>query len=256
MQWPKSVTVELEARAKLNQERSCVDFSIASTIGDDLNRIAAAYGCDKYGPHRYTPRYMAHLGYLRESPINLLEIGIGGYHDPRQGGASLRMWRAYFRNAMIHGVDIHDKHYHDEARIQTHVGSQDDADFLRGLVDQIGTPDVIIDGGSHRSADIITTFGILFPLLKSDGWYCIEDLQTSYWTDVNGIQWGGSPDRHNGHTSMNFLKSLTDGLNHCEFNDPDYVPSYHDRHIVEMHFYHNICFIRKGQNDQKSCVLQ
>jgi demethylmacrocin O-methyltransferase len=54
---------------------------------------------------------------------------------------------------------------------------------------------------------------------------------------------------------VNFLKSLIDGLNHEEFTLEGYKPSYFDRRIVAMHFYHNLAFIQKGRNDEGSNVL-
>ena len=53
-------------------------------------------------------------------------------------------------------------------------------------------------------------------------------------------------------TSMNFLKSLIDSLNHQEFINANYQPSYYDKKIISIHFYHNIVFIYKGNNNEKS----
>jgi hypothetical protein len=54
---------------------------------------------------------------------------------------------------------------------------------------------------------------------------------------------------------MNFLKSLTDCLNHKEFIRPGYSPSYFDRNIVAIHFYHNLVLIYKDKNDEESNFL-
>jgi hypothetical protein len=90
---------------------------------------------------------------------------------------------------------------------------------------------------------VITTFKILFPLLSLKGIYVIEDVQTSYWSEFDGINWGGSSDLTASYTSMNFFKSLIDGLNYEEFTLDEYTPTYFDKHIVAMHFYHNLIFI-------------
>jgi hypothetical protein len=50
---------------------------------------------------------------------------------------------------------------------------------------------------------------------------------------------------------MEFFKRLADGLNYVEYPIPEYEPTYFDRHIVEMAFFHNLIFIRKGSNDEK-----
>jgi len=54
--------------------------------------------------------------------IVLLEIGIGGYQDPKSGGRSLRMWKKYFPHGQINGIDIMDKRPHNARRIRTSKG--------------------------------------------------------------------------------------------------------------------------------------
>lgn len=223
---------------------------------NDLRKLATVFGTDKEGSHYYAQHYQQHFGQIRKRRLNILEIGIGGYQDPRAGGQSLRMWKAFFPNSHIFGIDIHDKSYHDERRIKTFKGSQVDEEFLRHVVKEIGNVDIIIDDGSHQNEHVIKTFQILFPLLSSNGIYAIEDLQTSYWEYVIGEHWGGSENLNAAHTSMNFLKSLADGLNYEEFTDQAYVPSFFDRHIVSIHFYHNLALIYKGLNNEGSNILK
>ncbi|MER7174664.1 class I SAM-dependent methyltransferase [Streptomyces mesophilus] len=179
--------------------------------------------------------------------MNLLEIGIGGYNRAGQGGASLRMWKHFFPNAQIFGVDIEDKSFVDQDRITTFIGDQSDPASLTSIAEKIGTLDVIIDDGSHRSPHVITTFETLFPLLRDGGIYAVEDTQSSYWPE-----WMGSEDLNAPNTSMGLLKRLTDGLNYEEFVTEDYEPSYTDLNIVGMHFYHNLVIIEKGKNAEGS----
>jgi len=54
---------------------------------------------------------------------------------------------------------------------------------------------------------------------------------------------------------MNYFKSLVDGLNYEEFTINDYIPTYFDKNIISMHFYHNLVFVYKGQNKEGSNVL-
>jgi hypothetical protein len=222
---------------------------------DDLAALARAFKTDKEGEHFYAQHYQRAFHSLRLEKLNILEIGIGGYDNPTDGGASLRMWKAYFPNSRIFGIDIHDKSYHDEDRIKTFKGSQIDEDFLRRVAAEIGRIDIIIDDGSHLNDHVITTFKILFPLLSPDGMYVVEDVQTSYWETVEGQDWGGSKDLTAPHTSMNFFKGLVDVLNHEEFTIDNYAPDYFDQHIVSMQFAHNLVFIQKGVNKEGSNVL-
>ncbi|WP_199814622.1 class I SAM-dependent methyltransferase [Streptomyces sp. NRRL WC-3549] len=214
-----------------------------AAISHDLCKLAQHFRTDKWGAHRYAQHYQRHLQHLKNDPINLLEIGVGGYSRAGQGGASLRMWKHFFPNAQIYGMDIQDKSFVDEDRIRTFIGDQSDVGSLVGVASEIGTLDVVIDDGSHRSPHVLTTFETLFPLLRDGGIYAVEDTQASYWPE-----WQGSEDRDDPRTSMSMLKRLTDGLNYEEFVDEDYEPSYTDLNVVGMHFYHNLVIIEKGKN--------
>lgn len=209
----------------------------------DLSELAVHFKTDKCGIHRYTQHYQRHLEQWRNEQFTLLEIGIGGYSRARQGGASLRMWKHYFRKAQIIGLDIEDKSFVIEDRIRAYRGSQVDEAILHRIVDEAGPIRVIVDDGSHRPEHIRKTFALLFPLLEQGGIYIIEDTQTSYWPD-----WGGSHDRQDPNTTMGLVKDLVDGLNYEEFDDETYEPTYTDRNIVAIHSYHNLAIIEKGPN--------
>jgi hypothetical protein len=219
--------------------------------GSDLNKLGMIYGTDKVGHHFYTQHYMAHLRHLKNKRIKLLEIGVGGAENLAYGGHSLRMWKRYFPLANIYGIDIFDKSSLCEKRIQIYQGSQVDEQFLDEITNEIGELDVIIDDGSHFSEHIIKTFKLLFPKLKKGGIYVVEDVQTSYWD-----HWGGdSKNINNPETAMNFFKSLTDCLNYKEFTNQEYNPTYYDKNIVSIHFYHNLIFIYKNDNDEPSTII-
>ena len=222
----------------------------------NLVKLALLFGSDKesvpdkYGGQHYAGHYEHHFNALRRRRLRVLEIGVGGYAEDGTGGNSLRMWKSYFRHSRIFGVDIQDKSHVDEKRIRTFRGDQTDAGFLQRVVAEMGGVDIVVDDGSHVSEHVVASFHVLFPLLAPNGIYVVEDTQTSYWAEVAGIQWGGSPNLSDPSTSMNFFKSLVDGLNFEEFPLDEYEPSYYDRHIVAMHFYHNLVFIQKGLNNE------
>lgn len=234
--------------------------NIKAKFAKDLTDLAKTYGTDKWGDHFYTPHYQKHFEHLKNEKIVLLEIGIGGwsngkgYADASRGGSSLRMWKSFFPKAQIYGLDIQDKSFHDEPRIKTFKGDQSDEKFLKSVIDEIGTPDIIIDDGSHYTHHVRATFNFLFPMLKDNGIYTIEDLQASYWESTDEEDWNGAEDLSAPHTSMNFFKSLVDGLNFQEFRH-QHAPSYFDQHIVGMHFYHNLLFIQKGLNNEGSNMV-
>lgn len=211
----------------------------------DLASLARFYGTDKWGVHRYAPHYERHFAKFKNKTFSLLEIGIGGYSREKQGGASLRMWKAFFPKAQIIGLDIHDKQFVVEPRITAYQGSQTNAALLRTIVDNAENLRIVVDDGSHRPEHIRATFKILFPMLPSGGLYAIEDTQTSYWP-----HWGGSSDLDDKSTTMGLVKSLIDGLNYEEWRDEDYKPSYSDLHVVAVHCYHNLVIIEKGRNNE------
>lgn len=215
--------------------------------GDPLTRLALELGTDKAGSHHYTQHYHRHLQHLRHEVFSLLEIGIGGYADEGQGGASLRMWKSYFPRATIIGLDIEDKSFVVEDRIVVYRGSQTDSEVMRRIHRDHGPLRVVIDDGSHVPAHVRRTFSIMFPLLAADGVYAIEDTQTSYWPS-----WGGRARTRSRSTSMALVKDLVDGLNHAEYARVAHAPSYTDRNVVGVHAYHNLVFVEKGDNSELS----
>lgn len=126
--------------------------------------------------HGYAPHYDRIFTPLRNLPIKLLEIGVSG-------GESIRTWLEYFPDGIIYGVDIVTSSWKgDDPRYTLVIGDQSSADFWEGFIKEHGHEwDIIIDDGSHWAKHIITSFNCLWPRLKSGGFYCIEDLETSYW---------------------------------------------------------------------------
>jgi demethylmacrocin O-methyltransferase len=199
------------------------------------------HGTDKYA-HGYIGAYQEHFYSMRTGKLNILEIGVGGYDKPQDGGESLRMWRDYFAKSTIYGVDIYDKSPLQEKRIKIFKGSQNDPHFLQFVAKKIGSIDIIIDDGSHFNEHVVNSFHTLFPFLSNNGYYVIEDLHSSYWPHFGG-NWRNLNDPS---TSMATCKNLVDGLNY------QYIPNrtnlYTDGNIKSVHFYPKIVFIAKGKN--------
>jgi demethylmacrocin O-methyltransferase len=212
---------------------------------NDLNRLALLFGTDKWGTHWYTQHYQRYFQPLKRKRLNLLEIGVGGYEHLDVGGESHRMWKAYFRKSRIVGIDIYDKTHLSEDRIDIRQIDQTDSEALIRLSTEYGGFDIIVDDGSHLNQHVIKTFQVLFPLLRQNGIYVVEDTQTAYWPT-----WGGGID--NPDNAMSFFMKLADGLNHVEYPIEGYEPDYFDRNIVGIAFFHNLIFIQKGSNDEKT----
>lgn len=213
-----------------------------------LSSLAVRFGSDKWGAHWYTGNYERYFASLRDQRVTVLEIGIGGYADPVGGGASLQMWKHYFRRGVVYGLDIFDKSGIAEARVRPVQGDQGDVAFLTEFAEAVGPFDVIIDDGSHMNADVITSFQALFSHLKPGGLYVVEDTQTAYWPG-----WGGSTAADGAaSTSIGHLKSLVDGLHHQEkVRDGEYTPSETELAVTAVHFHHNMAVVEKGLNTEQ-----
>jgi hypothetical protein len=223
---------------------------LAIPFGNNLNILARIYKSDKYGKHNYTQHYSVYFRRFKYKRVRLFEIGVGGYNDKDIGGNSLRMWKRYFPFGKIFSLDIYDKSHFEECRIKIFKGSQIDESLLKKIFSQVGEPDIIIDDGSHINEHVIKTFELIFPKLRNGGIYVIEDTGTSYWPDYGG----DSENINNPGTLLNYFKRLTDCLNHQELVRRDYSPTYYDKNICSVHFYHNLIFVFKGLNNESSSV--
>lgn len=211
--------------------------------------LARLSGSDKIGAHDYIEAYSRFFSKYRNRKITLLEIGVGGY-DSSEGGNSLLLWKSYFPRGNIVGIDLYDKTHLSRGRLHVYQCSQTDMETLGELAKKYGGFDIIIDDGSHLNEHQIRTFIGLFPWMKENGIYVIEDTQTSYWPAFGGGA-VGSPGY--AKSATHFFKSLVDGLNHAEFLPEDQVPdSPFSDQIDAIYFEHNLIIIAKGKNTARS----
>jgi len=180
--------------------------------------------------------YESYFSDLRNQKINILEIGV-------DNGDSLRLWRDYFSNANICGIDIVKKDFMID-NVDIICGDQSDIEFLSSVIEKYKKFDIIIDDGSHVSKHIIKSFNYLFDHLNKDGLYVVEDLQTSYFPRYGGNRLN----LNNKKTSMNFLKSLTDSINYEHNDRPFFKSKKFDGKIKSINFHQNIAFVKKGES--------
>lgn len=137
---------------------------------DLLTDLAIKYKADKWGKHHYTPIYFDLFQDKRDSVKKVLEIGAGE-------GASLRMWKDFFPNAMIYCGEIDINRVFIEDRIRIIKCNQSFSDDLFKLISLTGRYiDLFVDDGSHKPEDQIETCLIVMPMLKQDVIYIIEDV--------------------------------------------------------------------------------
>ena len=189
---------------------------------------------------------------MRHDRIKLLEIGV-------QNGGSLEIWAKYFKNAkIIVGNDIASScgglSFEDE-RIRVIVANAI-SDRAGAAIRAISnTFNVIIDDGSHVSADIIGAFARYFPALSYGGYYIIEDLHCSYWEEYGG-------GLYDPYSSVSFLKRLADVVNAEHWGTAssrsDLLSAFTQKYNIELSedvlscvhsvsFINSICIIRKSE---------
>jgi 23S rRNA U2552 (ribose-2'-O)-methylase RlmE/FtsJ len=139
-----------------------------------LCKIGYQYGTDKSPliKHPYTPVYYDLLKRRINSVKKVLELGVWC-------GASLRMWRDFFPNAQIYGIDVlQECKLVKGERIKVFVGDSRDERFVKNIIlNAIGTDvDLFVDDGSHWPNYQALTCKIFKPLLPK-ALYLIEDVR-------------------------------------------------------------------------------
>lgn len=217
---------------------------------NNLRKIAECIGGDKIYGHNYIPIYEKYFKNIKNKKLNILEIGIGGYQNPKYGGESLLTWSEYFNNSSIVGADLFEKDLKLPYNIKTVKFDQSKPNQINELGKIYGNFDIIIDDGSHISSHIINTFEILWNYLNDNGIYVVEDTQTSYWSKFGGYN------EPNPNRATSYFQNLTDGLNYTEFLEKDYLPCDIQKKLDYIHFYHNIIFIGKSLKEKKSLFVE
>jgi predicted O-methyltransferase YrrM len=209
----------------------------------DLCRLAERHDTDK--GTQYTQVYDRWLSRVREQRMRMLEIGL-------YNGGSLRMWRDYLPNTVLHGIDIDARTlaYQDEVPdSQVRLVDQGSAAALEAFVAELGgNYDFILDDGGHTMVQQIVSFEVLWPTVRPGGIYAIEDLGTSYY-----VEYGGGALR-DPSTALDHAKDLADAVNRDHaMHPPGSVRTAVDpislakmrRDVASVHFHPGIALIVK-----------
>ena len=186
----------------------------------------------------YFPIYEHHFGRFVNRDVVLIEIGCGE-------GGSLQMWKRFLGpHARIIGIDVNpDATAFAEDQIEIRIGNQSDTQFLGAVVKEFGSPDVILDDGSHIMSDVAASFAALYPLVSRNGVYLVEDLHTAYWNEYEGgLRRIGS--------FIELSKELIDALN-ADHSRGALAPSEFTRSTLSMHFYDSVVVFEKGRHTVK-----
>ena len=152
-------------------------------IQNNLENLFKQYGTDKANiianriGHGYTKFYVQHLKKFKNKSINILEIG-------SYSGASAAAFSKFFKKAKIFCLDVNISNfkYHSK-KIKVFAldayNKQDVEIFLKKNNINVNKFffDIIIDDGSHKLIDILKGIKLFFSLLRSNGFYIIEDYK-------------------------------------------------------------------------------
>jgi len=145
-----------------------------------LESLFTRFGTDK-GTWGYTAYYATAMEARRFDVKAVLEVGICGYRDIPNNvvGASLFVWREYFPNAEIYGIDNDSRFiFNDQPRIHTALAdAYDVASLSMALIDfNVGRPfDMIVDDAVHDPEPQLHLANMLTPALAKGGRYFIEE---------------------------------------------------------------------------------
>ncbi len=212
----------------------------------ELHEIGISLGTDKAdAEHRFNGKsyldiYEQYFSLIKDKKVNFLEIGV-------KTGRSLHVWKKYFAEANIVGLDIDPsaaKCAHENIKIV--IGDQcscHSVDAVKKITNNESF-DVILDDGSHLNPLTIGSFNLFFPLLKSGGIYIIEDLSCSYLGDKlsehvkswPGMEYNTVKVESNNRSDLDtFFMSLVRGMDLNIFGPVDFV-----------HFYSKLAIIKKA----------
>lgn len=157
---------------------------------EDIDNILKlnGYFTDKNSDHSYLPLYEELLNGKKNSAKNILEIGIGDFN--MKNGGSILMWRKYFLNAKIYGVDkldisrVYDILVKDpQVKLYTSVDGYDENFVKNTFVNSDIKFDFILDDGPHTLDSMKKFIELYSELLEDDGILIVEDIQSWDWID-------------------------------------------------------------------------
>lgn len=152
-----------------------------------FTEILKASGSDKYYLHHYEQYYEKWLEPFRsKNDLMMLELGA-------RNGSSMQLWEKYFEHPkVILGLAYGpaSENVEQKEQILTHVeifrGDQSEPNTMAHLRDK-GPWDIIIDDASHVPQHQVYSLFHLWQSVKPGGIYVIEDLETNYWSDGDGL---------------------------------------------------------------------
>ncbi|VDM37939.1 unnamed protein product [Toxocara canis] len=247
---------------------------------EKLIALERRYGSDKINTHNNFFNTYAKLlcpWKMEEKPISILEFGIGDYENEYKGGADLFTWAQLFPQAeVIVGVDIAQKSFSVPPSVVMIQANQTNETVIAEICEKYGPFDLVVDDASHICEDVIATFKLVWPCLKSESIYILESfLSCNLFSGVQIVcmlmqfrkpSWrlivyecvfifGDLNTREvEARVFETGWLSLVNDQNYAElqhFGIP-FQPSVYASELAAIHFYHNLVIVEKGDNTYPS----
>lgn len=238
-----------------------------------IDSLAIKHNTDKSSlDHQYTQFYQKYFDTYIKSPKKILELGIYSTTNPPKidtCGASLKTWAEYYPNATVYGLDLFDftvldKYYNNIKTMfcNCEIRTKEDFEYyqnvtlkeihskmeggkigLESVVEKFGSDfDIIIDDGPHTMASQQIFLGYMFPHLKSNGIFVIEDLHTS--------KMGGN--YNTPYTDKNTLWMLQNYIINKEIKS-DFITN---KEIDYLHENIKEIYVEKGKNSEIAFIIK
>jgi hypothetical protein len=144
---------------------------------------------DKNTTHSYLHLYQTLLESKRHTATNVLEIGIGDFGE--KNGGSIKLWRDYFTNATIYGLDIlpidrvMDELLNDDRIVlYTSTDAYHDEFFMTNFLHKNIKCDFMLDDGPHTLESMKQFIKLYSQIMTDDGILIIEDVQSVDWISI------------------------------------------------------------------------
>jgi hypothetical protein len=184
----------------------------------------------------------------RNDKLNIFEIGV-------DYGESSKMFSQYFKNSNLIGIDINLREidFQDFLNFEYIKCDQTDETGLKKIIsekfnDQI---DIVIEDASHVGALSKRSFEIVFPYVKSGGFYIIEDWGTGYWNGfIDGQEYFdpilmGKRIHSHDFGMVGFVKSLIDEVGALDIKSTESSNSNKNQRVKSITYYFGLVVLEK-----------
>lgn len=153
---------------------------------DELTQIAKTHNFDTDKVGHYLEFYDSLWNKDRHDFKKVCEIGV-------KYGGSIKLWAEYFPTANVYAIDAMEEYYAyvpEHERVFGFFGNTRERNTSKEFEKEYGDEfDIILDDGCHQTSAQQISFGQFFPLVKSGGYYVIEDILAcldSHYAEADG----------------------------------------------------------------------